>query len=487
MIREYQTKEEVVDGARKILDKSLREFLDEGDAVAEVEKKISLYKNKRKGLFGELIEEFVFGLDVNNRSEADFRIAGVELKTNPLKNHSSKKYISKERLVFSMINYDDVAKEIWESSSFLKKNKVLLIMFYLWVKEQSILDYEFKYIHLLKLLEDISDEDILQIRKDWEYIVAKIKRGEAHLLSEGDTYYLGACTKAANSRVLREQPASRTLAKPRAFSFKQQYLNYIIQKELLGRDVDTNSIFKKVRRIESVEDAFKEKFHPYIGKTDTEIRKSIGWKAITKAKNYKRLLVNKMLGVSSNKVEELVKANIMLKVITLESTGTLKESLSFPAFDYKDLVTQVWYDEENETMADFHLLLETQKFLFVIFQKVKGSNEIIFQKIQFWNFPMRDIEKAKDVWEETVRLVENGNVVKEIVTQKDGKEKRLTYFPGTTFNGVAHVRPHGKDSKDVSQLPVADELTGEYVYTKHCFWLNADYIQKAIENGDLKP
>lgn len=276
MPREYQTKEEVVDEARKILDKSLRELLDEEGAVAEVEKKIALYKNKRKGLLGELIEEFVFGLDVNNRSEADFHIAGVELKTNPLKNHSSKKYISKERLVFSMINYHDVTKETWESSSFLKKNKVLLIMFYLWVKEQSILDYEFKYIHLLKLLEDISDEDILQIRKDWEYIVAKIKRGEAHLLSEGDTYYLGACTKAANSRVLREQPSSHAPAKPRAFSFKQQYLNYIIQKELLGRDVDTNSIFKKVRRIESVEDAFREKLSPYMGKTGAEIRKSIG-------------------------------------------------------------------------------------------------------------------------------------------------------------------------------------------------------------------
>jgi len=466
MLREYQTKEEVVDEARRILNKSLREFLNEENTVTEVEKKIALYKSKRKGLLGELIEEFVFGLDVNNKSEADFHIAGVELKTNPLKSHSSKKYISKERLVFSMINYDDVTKETWEFSSFLKKNKVLLIMFYLWVKEQSILDYEFKYIHLLKLLEDISDEDILQIRKDWEYIVAKIKRGEAHLLSEGDTYYLGACTKAANSLVLREQPASRTLAKPRAFSFKQQYLNYIIQKELLGRDVDTNSIFKKVRRIESVEDAFKEKFHPYIGKTDTEIRKSIGWKAITKAKNYKRLLVNKMLGVSSNKVEELIKANITLKVITLESTGTLKESLSFPAFDYKDLVTQVWYDEEDETMADFHLLLETQKFLFVIFQKAKGNKNIIFKKIQFWNFPMKDISEAERIWRKTIDCINEG---------------RYEDLPKISESAVAHVRPHGKDSSDTIETP-----QGTYEMKKS-FWLNAKYIQKAIENADLEP
>lgn len=486
MPREYQTKEEVVDEAQKILNKSLRDLMSQKD-VEKTEKKLASYGTNRKGFLGELVEEFVFELKTNNKSEADFKIAKVELKTNPLKSHPTTEYVSKERLVFSMINYDEIIKETWETSSFRKKNEVLLILFYLWMKERSILDYEFKFVYLMNLLEDISDADIFQIRKDWEYIVAKVRRGEAHLLSEGDTYYLGACTKAANNLVVRDQPMSRIPAKPRAFSLKQQYLNCIIQKELLGRAVDMDSIFRKVRRIESVEDAFKERLAPYIGMTDMEIRKNIGWNEETKAKNYKRLLVNKMLGVSSNKIEELEKANITLRVITLEHTGTLKESISFPAFDYKDLLTQEWYDGKNETMTDFHAELETRKFLFVVFQKLKGNKNIVLQKIQFWNFPMRDIGKAKDVWEETVRLIGKGKIVKEIITQKNGKEKRLTYFPGTTFNGVAHVRPHGKDSKDVSQLPVVDKLTGEHVYTKHCFWLNAGYIQQVIENADLEP
>lgn len=465
MPREYQTKEAIIDEARKILNKSLRDVMSKED-IEETEKRLKAYGTNRKGFLGGLVEGFVFDLDVNNKSEADFGVTGVELKTNPLKSHSTKKYVSKERLVFSMINYDEVIKETWEESSFLKKNKVLLILFYLWMRERDVLDYEFKFVYLLNLLEDISDEDILQIQKDWEYIVAKIRRGEAHLLSEGDTYYLGACTKAANSRVVREQPASRTPAKPRAFSFKQQYLNYIIQKELLGKDAGVESIFKKVRRIESIEDAFKEKLSPYIGKTDAEIRREIGWKAITKAKNYKRLLVNKMLGVSSNKIEELEKANIILKVITLEPTGILKESLSFPAFDYKDLVTQIWYDEEGETMADFHLLLETQKFLFVVFQKVKGSGDIILRKIQFWNFPMKDIPEAERVWRETIDCINDG---------------RYEDLPKISDSDVAHIRPHGKDSSDVIETP---QGTKEM---RKSFWLNAKYIQAAIENADLKP
>lgn len=466
MPKEYQTKEEICVQAQNMLGKSLRTFLGEEGNIAELEEKVAHYKDQKKGLLGEFVEEFVFGLKTNNKSEPDFAVAGVELKTNPLKKHPKKTYISKERLVFSMINYDEIVRETWEGSSFLKKNRVLLILFYLWMKEQNILDYEFKFVHLLDLLKDISDEDILQIRKDWEYIVAKIRRGEAHLLSEGDTYYLGACTKAANSRVVCEQPASRVPAKPRAFSFKQQYLNYIIQKELLGKDASVESIFKKVRRIGSVEEAFKERFSPYIGMTDVEIRKKIGWKEETRAKNYKRLLVNRMLGVSSNRIEELEKANITLKVMTLEPTGMLKESISFPAFDYKDLVTQIWQDDDDESMADFHLILETQKFLFVIFQKTNGSDEIVLKKTMFWNFPMKDIAEAEKIWEKTVNCINEG---------------RYADLPKISDSEVAHVRPHGRNAKDTRETPQGT------MEMKRCFWLNAKYIQKAIENANPKP
>lgn len=458
-MKTYQTKEEVLEQSRIILDKSLRVIIPLNE-IEDIERKIYEYKNKRKGYLGELIEWYVFGKKPDGLSQADFNIAGVELKATPLKKHKTNTYSSKERLVFSMINYDDIVKEKWETSSFLKKNKVILLMFYLWIQSQSILDHEFKYIHLLDLLNDLSDEDVFQIQKDWEYIVEKIKRGEAHLLSEGDTYYLGACTKAANSRVVRDQPMSRTPAKPRAFSFKQQYINYLIQTKLLGEKINTDSIFKKQRRIETIENAVQNKFSPFIGKTDKEILTVLKSDLGTSSKSYKRLIVNRILDVNSNNIEELEKANITLKVITLEHTGTLKESISFPAFDYKDLVTQVWNDEEEESMADFHLQLETKKFLFVIFQKQKNSEEIILIKTMFWNFPMKDISEAERVWQKTIDCINEG---------------RYDELPKIKESPVAHVRPHGKDSTDTIETPQGTQEM------KRGFWLNAKYIQHIIE------
>lgn len=459
MTKTYQTKGEVLEQSGIILGKSLRGVIPSVE-IEEIERKIYEYKNKRKGYLGELIEWYVFGKKPDGLSQADFNIAGVELKATPLKKHKINTYSSKERLVFSMINYDEIVKEEWTSSSFLKKNKVVLLMFYLWMQSQSILDYEFKFVYLLDLLNDLSKEDVFQIQKDWEYIVAKIRRGEAHLLSEGDTYYLGACTKAANSRVVRDQPMNRTPAKPRAFSFKQQYINYLIQTKLLGEKTNTDSIFKKQRRIETIEDAIKEKFAPFIGKTDREILTKLNSNLGKKSKSYKRLVVNRILDINSGNIEELEKANITLRVITLESTGTLKESISFPSFDYKDLVTQVWYDDEEETMADFHLQLETKKFLFVVFQKQESSDDIILRKTMFWNFPMKDIAEAESVWQKTVDRINEG---------------RYDELPKMSDSYVVHVRPHGKDSTDTIETP---QKTQEM---RRCFWLNAKYIQHAIE------
>ena len=258
--------------------------------------------------------------------------------------------------------------------------------------------------------------------------------------------------------MVKEQPESRILAKPRAFSLKQEYLNYIIQKELLGMDATTDSIFKKKRGISTIEDALSETFSKFIGKTDKEIKNTIGWNGGGKAKNYKRLLVNKILGVQ-NKVEEFEKANITLRVITLESSGKLTESISFPSFNYNEIVNQSWYDEQNETMADFHLTLETQKFLFVVFQKVKNSEDIYLKKFQFWNFPMEHLSEAQKVWEKTVNCIKKGD---------------YSNLPKITESVVAHVRPHGKNSQDKVLTPQGT------MEMKRCFWLNAKFIEGFI-------
>lgn len=445
------SKNSIVTYAKSFLNKSFMDILNNDD-IEKIRKEIDKYKGNRKGYFGDLVEEYLFGIKNNSNAEADFKEVGIELKTTPIKQLKSKKYSPKERLVFSMIDYITVIDETWESSSFLKKNKLLLLMFYLFEENKSLLEYKFKIIELLDLLSEISTADIAQIKQDWEKIVDKIRRGEAHLLSEADTLYLGAAPKASSSKSRRAQPNSDIDAKPRAFSLKTTYLNYLIQK-FLNKDIIKHSSLNNGQKFPlTIEDNVQARFAPYIGKTDVEIENIFNILYEKRPKNHRRLLINKLLGSTSNKIEEFEKANITLKVITLEPSGRLVESISFPIFKYTEIVNESWEE------SCFYEQLTQKKFLFIVFRK-KSNDEAILEKVKFWNFPMKDINEAKWVWEETVKRIKKGQADK---------------LPKIRDNNVAHVRPHGRDGQDVIDTGYGTKEV------KKCFWLNAKYIEKQL-------
>lgn len=456
----YNTPDEVYKQGKKILNKSIINFIPK-EELPSIQNYLLLYKNRRKGYLGDLVETYLFGIPNNSKSEADFNIAGVELKTSPIKKNKNNSYSAKERLVFSDINYSEIVKEKWENSSFLKKNKLLLLLLYLYEMDKSILEYQFKYAELLNLLSDLPREDIFQIQKDWELIVKKIRSGNAHLLSEGDTYYLGACTKAKDSTVVTDQPHSVKKAKPRAFCFKQSYITMLLRNSL-GIDLDKyESIYKTESDFtKSIEEVVGNKLTKYLGKTDSEIINENGWIINRDSKQYKRLIANYLLTNSPNKkIAELEKANVVLKVLTLEHTGTLKESISFKAFDYKNLQYEQWENQKNGKMAEFHELLETKKFLFVVFQKIKDSKELILRSYKFWNFPQEDMPDAEKVFSLTKKCINDGT---------------YELLPKISENRVAHVRPHGRDKEDKILTP---QGTFE---VRRSFWLNAKYIEKVI-------
>lgn len=200
--------------SKGLLGKSLREFVYDGYS-----------KKEGKGGIGQMVENLYFLLETNNNPEADFSSAGMELKCTPLKLAKNNDYLIKERLVCNMINYCEVVNENFEHSHFYLKCQLMLLIFYLHKIGSDKLDFEFIFSVLWKLPE----KDLLIIRKDYETIIEKIRRGEAHLLSEGDTMYLGACRKGQKGDSLMPQPYSSEGAPRRAFSLKMAYMRTVLQ------------------------------------------------------------------------------------------------------------------------------------------------------------------------------------------------------------------------------------------------------------------
>jgi hypothetical protein len=329
----------------------------------------------------------------------------------------------------------------------------------------DILDY------LIKLVDEWSfpSTDLEIIKKDWETITKKIADGKAHELSEGDTFYLGACTKGANALSVRKQPFSEIPAKQRAYSFKQGYVNHIIASiafeptEIYGKLIPSVAVAKK----QTIEEIVIDKFKPYYGKTIKEILDITEVEINTTAKSFYANLTKSILGIELDKeVEEFEKAEIIVKTVRLKENDLPKEDISFPNFKYEEIVNQEWDD------TDFKDILE-HKFLFVFYQF--ENEELVLRRVKFWNMPYADILEAEKVWKKTKEIVKKGNIVKEI---KNGI--RYTNFPNKSFNSVSHVRPHATNADDTFPLPKKDKLTKEKEYTKHCFWLNNTYVRDEI-------
>lgn len=73
--------------------------------------------HKRKGSFGDALEEYYFHYANNSDPNPDFAEVSTELKSTPLKVKRNGDYSAKERLVISLINYMSVVGETWETSS----------------------------------------------------------------------------------------------------------------------------------------------------------------------------------------------------------------------------------------------------------------------------------------------------------------------------------------------------------------------------------
>jgi DNA mismatch repair protein MutH len=396
----------------------------------------SVANSKNKGDLGGMVEAHFFELPPTNKG-IDFPEAGLELKTTGLTRRTDGSLRAKERLVLTMINYTSIADEEWEFSVFLKKCQLILILFYLY--DKKIASYDQKFI-LDPILFDLSKHDVATIRRDWEFIRNRVRAGKAHELSEGDTFYLGACRKGSGKadEKLLDQPFSDEKAKSRAFSFKPSYINLLIkgrqESNVLG--LDGNITF---------EGATAKRFRPFVGMSLVEIAKHFNYEKKS-PKSFTRQLAMRIISNGGESVPELEKAGIEMKTVRLTVKGRPREAMSFPGFKPVEIIDEEW---EN---SNFYQRIEN-RFLFIVFLEGKDGIERL-EKAVYWNMPYQDRLEAKRVWEETKKRVLDN----------------VPNLPQSSESRVAHVRPKAKNALDTWPTPQGGTRV------KQCFWLNKDYV-----------
>ena len=422
-----------------------------------------------KGRFGQIIEEDYFHIPNNSLPEPDFRKVGMELKVAPMKGDGDK-MASKERMVLGIINYDEVPEKGFRT--FLDKGSHILMVFYHWRENTDVRSYR-----ILKVVDwKPTDEELRLILADWKIIEGYILRGEADLLSERQTKYLAANTKGAgHGKDERSQPFSDRPAKQRSLSFKAPFMTSLfhshpdvnemfIEPSVTEVVDDSGTIFKGIwSEDQTFEEYVMVRFDRFIGKSCQEIEEMLNIELNESSKQYYYTLTLAMLDVFGKKrVREFDEAGIIIKTVRIKLNGQPKESMSFPAFKYEELVEQTW-----ET-SDFYSQID-HEFFIPVFQfntsdpKNEGRKELTFRGAFFWYVPDDDFRTIQKVWEDTQAKV----------SMMD-----FDHFIGAGERRIAHVRPHGRNKKDTYPF------RGGH-YTKRSFWLNDNYIRGVIrENLD---
>lgn len=457
--------------SRHLIGRSLRSYRKESDKT----------EYKGKGAVGQMVEEIFFGYEINSNREADFKSAGVELKCTPLKKNRDEKYAIKERLVCSMIDYFEIVNTKFEDSHLLDKCGLMLILYYLFISGQNKWDYEF----IFRILWQLPQKDLIQLKQDYDTIAEKVRRGEAHLLSEGDTLYLGACRKGQKGDKLQKQPNSTIGAPKRAFSLKPSYQRYILGHVVNSSgtgftnyiprpDEEFQLVTEHELRENSFEDIIKFRFSQFIELDYNQICSKLDRTPVASKSKYARaawLIATGNRDTQINRSEEFLKSGTTMKTIRLTANGTPEESMSFHNIKYFEIM-------ENDVWEDSDLYeLFTTRFMFVVFQEVKGAKisvvnsktgavasekSYILTGVYFWTMPQEDLICAKDYWDNIRRNVVANNINAESFWRLTDRRK-------------FHVRPKGTKENGYTENPHGGECR------KYCYWLNAEYVKSIID------
>ncbi|WP_405267642.1 Sau3AI family type II restriction endonuclease [Methanobrevibacter sp.] len=327
-----------------------------------------------KGLLGHVVETGFYGYPINSDSKADFEELDIELKVTGYVKNKNGSLRAKERLVLSKINFNEIINETFESSHVLGKCKKMLIIWYEYDSKKEAEDFVITDYQIY----DMSD-DFEIFNNDFEIIKGKVLEGRAHELSEGDTSYLGACTKARTSADRTTQPFSDILSKPRAYSLKNAYMTGILRENLEPKLTTFNN-FK------TVEEYVKYKLKPYFGKTQLEILEEITGKDYSDdvPKHIGKMITDRVIGKDNELAEKdelFSKTSFIIKNLPIKEDGTPRERMSFKTISLSDfeeewedsywknyfeettLIT-ICYEEKNKSKNGYRVLKDVKKITF---------------------------------------------------------------------------------------------------------------------------
>lgn len=474
-IEHKYTKKEVEDLLEACLNKTL----------GEIDKKHVFDRTKTNpkitGIAGDVIEQSVFGYDANSDSSPDLNIDGIltELKTTGIRvsKKNPKEYEAKEPMSITGVSPNVIIDEEFEDSRFWHKLAHLLLVYYLYASDKTVLAAEYanflvKGYQFLEFSED--DKKILE--QDW-----LIVRNFIRSLNKNEALYPEI--SHLRDKLLFIDTAPKWPNPPR-FRLKRTVVSNIVQKHFNG---SLEQLPKAYDTYADIDKACHEITAMYKNKTVADLMKEFAIEGKIDKGIGERLVV-KMFGGNAKKMQDIdlfSKIGLLGKTIVLTEKGKRTEDMKLFRINFDEIVNV----DEQFTDSVFYDYFNENQILCIVFEEHDSSD---FGKNTFLGFKRLSFSddfielNVKNIWQRIRELV----IYKELKDvpvldakgnpriNKTGIPQTAPNFPKSSKN-IIFVRG---DSSDSTQKP--ETVNGISMYRQY-IWIKGSYLSQKLDEKDF--
>lgn len=475
-----------------VVGKTLKEA-DVNDAFAK-----TIGHPKVTGIAGDVVEQSILNYPSNSDQEADLLVDGVqtEVKTTGIR-YSNKSmrgnpgpgdFEAKEPMSITAVSPETIVNETFLDSNLWGKLKHTLIVYYHYASKTTVLAEEYQRFVIKGYdFHEFSDEDRQTLESDWQKVRDYIIDAQQNHSDELDDRYamLGSTLRKELTML---DTAPKWPHRPR-FRLKRAAVSTMVHEHFSSEKYQklaagVNTIDSLTKRLHDYTERYKgmtvdqllQEFNiSNSEKIDKKVTKSVAEKIVLKMFHSD--------ATSFGKVKLFQKSGIIPKTITLKAdSGHHTEDVKLFSIDFDELIA----NQSFET-SDFYNYFNESKFLFICFAQHEQRGKRLKNTFEGFKLiiPSDDmIEKAKDVWQDTRRLVINKELKEEVRRYAKTGEiiyNKKTQLPQTVLNfmksrqNIIFIRGTGTDS---TRKP--EQVNGISMY-KQYLWIRGKEIASLLK------
>lgn len=469
----------------RLLENALNKTLGEVDVNHVFDK--TKTNPKITGIAGDVIEQSVLGLPVDNKQRPDLDVDGIdiELKTTGIKisKKDINKYEAKEPMSITAVSPNRIINEAFDTSNFWHKLERMLLVYYHYASNKTVPAAEYANFYIRGYeFHEFNDEDKVRLKNDWEIVRDFIKNlQDAYDVPENQYPRLSS---ELRDKLMYIDTAPKWPNSPR-FRLKRQLLNSIVQNHFGDSLEQLPRRYASYKEIDSKCSALTKQ---YSGKSVNELVNELKIEGAI-SKSISEQIAVRMFGGKSKKISKIElfsKIGLIGKTITLTTTGSRTEDMKLFTIDFEE-----WADEhavfEDSTIYDY---FANHQFICIIFEEPSSTSALAdnkfigFKRLTFSDEIIQSV--VRKIWEE-IRVLVNENKLKEEIVcnkqnqpiiNKNGTVKTSINFPKSKEN-IIFVRGTGQDSNDK-----AVKVNGISMYRQNV-WLKGSYVVEALKEISL--